>query len=278
MSHIDETVDPIILKPPLCQPYDDLASLYLARQDKCDPEPPEPKRNAVCGSKYTNTDGCASEIRRAYELKTYRNRRKAIADGAVITHKGPCGVCSNHQDLAVYLTPGLLDAVSAHCGLLFVDFSKPTLPLRIDYDDAFKDVKKCYNDKIIELAPNMGLALTPDCAHVWASNNLKTAVSCWEQSCTKWEADPDPVDDCCKTAIEGNPDLGIPPWEPNNFTTCEINGCLKCDEEKSGEVFKKYAGRTRRNSGIIGPVIKRPCGSIANLKQDPCANPKKCKT
>jgi hypothetical protein len=39
-----------------------------------------------------------------YSLKTFRNRFEAEVTGAVVTHKGACGLCSTTQDLALYLS------------------------------------------------------------------------------------------------------------------------------------------------------------------------------
>jgi hypothetical protein len=39
---------------------------------------------------------------------------------------------------------------------------------------------------------------------------------------------------------------------------CPMNDCLQCDEDNSGPMFAKYAGRTRRNTGLES-CITRPC-------------------
>lgn len=60
---------------------------------------------------------------------------------------------------------------------------------------------------------------------------------------------------------------------PNNLPApgCELAECMQCDEDNSGDLFKKFAGRTRRNSGLLSKIV-RPCSSIATiLHQDPCA-------
>lgn len=41
-----------------------------------------------------------------------------------------------------------------------------------------------------------------------------------------------------------------------------LNPCLACDEEESGPIFKAYAGRTRRNSGIPSAIC-RPCSTVS---------------
>ena len=48
---------------------------------------------------------------------------------------------------------------------------------------------------------------------------------------------------------------------------CTLNRCLECDERESGPVFKSWAGRTRRNSGLTS-AINRPADSLARLSQD----------
>lgn len=47
----------------------------------------------------------------------------------------------------------------------------------------------------------------------------------------------------------------------------ELNPCLACDEEKSGAIFKAYAGRTRRNSGIPSAIC-RPCNSVSPISHN----------
>jgi hypothetical protein len=50
---------------------------------------------------------------------------------------------------------------------------------------------------------------------------------------------------------------------------CTLNACLECDEEKAGPLFKRFAARTRRRSGLIS-VITRPCENVAQLKHVTC--------
>jgi hypothetical protein len=40
-----------------------------------------------------------------------------------------------------------------------------------------------------------------------------------------------------------------------------LNACMLCDEEKSGQVFKAVAGRTRRNTGLPSSMC-RPCSEV----------------
>ena len=44
----------------------------------------------------------------------------------------------------------------------------------------------------------------------------------------------------------------------------DLNPCLACDEEESGPVFKRVAGRTRRNSGLVSAIC-RPCSTVSQI-------------
>jgi hypothetical protein len=49
--------------------------------------------------------------------------------------------------------------------------------------------------------------------------------------------------------------------DPYHFPDGTLNDCLQCDEDNAGPVFKKFAGRTRRNSGLA-TAICRPCEGL----------------
>jgi len=71
-----------------CDAFDD---------DSCDFDPPrlELGDNAVCGIHYEDAN-CTK-----YKMKSYPNMTFAEDQGAFVTHKGECGLCSTTQDLAV---------------------------------------------------------------------------------------------------------------------------------------------------------------------------------
>lgn len=102
----------------------------------------------------------------------------------------------------------------------------------------FTDGVSCYIDE----------GFTEGCATIWIYNSLKTSVAC-------------PT--CPGHAINMEPNNGDAP-------TCELAECLQCDEEESGPLFKKFAGRTRRGSGLLSAIV-RPCNSISSfVHRDPC--------
>lgn len=80
------------------------------------------------------------------------------------------------------------------------------------------------------------------CAQIWYYNTVNTRTHC-QSICTQ-----------LMTATYHSED-GAP------------NECLQCDEDNSGPIFKKVAGRTRRNSGLP-TAICRPCDTVAPIVHD----------
>ena len=50
---------------------------------------------------------------------------------------------------------------------------------------------------------------------------------------------------------------------------CALNSCITCNDEVSTPTFERYAGRSRRRSGLLSTAA-RPCTSIPNIVQDAC--------
>jgi len=208
---------------PVCSPYPYLSKLLglpLCQQ------PPDFGYEAVCGFLYEdNDDSCA--YGRHYGMKTFKNWKKARDAGAIVTHTGACGVCSNANDLAVNLLTDI-DSKSFQCSKRLLQLSS----------SAIDDVYVCFSETI---------GFTSECAWLWTSDAISTFQTCMEP--------------CLEN-------IGQPSNDP---VSCALNSCLLCDEETSGQIFKLFSGRTRRNSGVITPVV-RECSSIANIRQDPCAS------
>lgn len=85
------------------------------------------------------------------------------------------------------------------------------------------------------------LGFSKNCAQIWLYNSLNTKKFCFGI--------------CLKAWLTG---------EPNNKPDGSLNDCLECDETQSGPVFKYFAGRTRRNSGIVSG-IERPDSQVYNI-------------
>ncbi len=88
------------------------------------------------------------------------------------------------------------------------------------------------------------LGFSAPCALTWFYNARNTRRECLGVCLRSWiEREPDTRDDG------------------------SLNACLRCDEDRSGPVFKATAGRTRRNSGIRSS-IPRPDEEIAAVTHE----------
>ncbi len=80
-----------------CNPYKDSSCQTVPAQTMLDVD------TAVCAFNYpklsNNSDSCST-----YSMTTYKDEQSAVDFGAILNHKGSCGVCSTTQDLAVYLS------------------------------------------------------------------------------------------------------------------------------------------------------------------------------
>ena len=85
----------------------------------------------------------------------------------------------------------------------------------------------------------MSLGFSESCAVIWYYNTLHTRTVCL---------------DVCLAQLN----------DPYLTEAGELNECLACDERESGPIFKRYSGRTRRNSGLASAIC-RPCNSVARL-------------
>jgi hypothetical protein len=110
--------------------------------------------------------------------------------------------------------------------------------------------KKCAEKSIVSnswgLKCYLDLGYTPGCAQIWQYDSAKTTSACTAV--------------CFKNL--NSPNNGPAP-------ECKINDCLQCDEDKAGPLFKAFAGRTRRRSGLMSAII-RGCDDIAQITQSVC--------
>jgi hypothetical protein len=84
------------------------------------------------------------------------------------------------------------------------------------------------------------LGFTAPCAEIWYYNTLHTRSVC--------------ARDCFAL-------IGAPYHNEDG----SLNACLQCDEDLSGPVFKAYAGRTRRNTGLATAMC-RPCEEVLRVE------------
>jgi hypothetical protein len=94
------------------------------------------------------------------------------------------------------------------------------------------------------------LGFTESCARIWYYNTCNTARHCLRQ--------------CAQFVLTHE--------SPNDATKpgCPLSPCIECDEAYSGPLFTKFAGRTRRNSGLRSNIARR-CSEMTVLEpHDPC--------
>jgi hypothetical protein len=97
----------------------------------------------------------------------------------------------------------------------------------------------------------MDFGFTEACATTWAYNNMSTRTECLN---------------CFGHAFNELPNNLAPP-------TCDLAGCIQCDEDTAGPLFQDFAGRTRRRAGLLTAIV-RNCTDIFRLvHRDPCDDP-----
>jgi len=141
-------------------------------------------------------------------------------------------------------------SVVSHHGVCAACSTRQDLAVYMKYNDMKKAGQACAIKGLISLKFGIKcykkLGMTEACSKIWAFNGKMTAKSC--------------LIPCMR-------DLFAPYVGP--YPTCALNKCLQCDEDMSGPIFKKFAGRTRRNSGLES-AITRPCNTVAKLKHEVC--------
>jgi hypothetical protein len=93
------------------------------------------------------------------------------------------------------------------------------------------------------------LGYSRPCATIWNWNSKAVRARCIKQ--------------CIPHTLLGLPPNGDPP-------ECKLVDCIQCDEVNNGPIFAKFAGRTRRSSGLLSNIV-RPCSQLVELvHENPC--------
>lgn len=151
-----------------------------------------------------------------YSLQSFSSKEAAEAAGAILTHYGLCGMCSSLEDLAVYLEFRDLGVTVRECGVQ--NLLTP-----------FESLVTCIGN----------LGFTEPCAQIWAYNARNTQKKCFEP---------------CIEAVLSEALFNV--IIPYNNEDGSLSPCIGCDEEISGPIFKAFAARTRRNSGIPSGICR----------------------
>jgi hypothetical protein len=163
------------------------------------------------------------------------------------------GTCSKEYRLESYESWDEAETAGAfvtHAGACGACSTTQDLAVYLKSPDLTTEGSFCAKQSILSL--NLGvscyraLGFTESCANIWVYNSLNTAEKCLARCAT----------------TKSDPNNGAPP-------ECVLNDCLQCDEELSGPLFKKFAARTRRRSGLLSAIV-RPCDALVPITQESC--------
>jgi len=133
---------------PSCTPFPQLIEkVWLPPCEK-----PIEGKNDVCAFFYEGNDdnwGWGRE----YGMKTFPSYEAAVSEGAMVTHLGACGVCSNANDLAVFMDDDL-NGKAESC--------RP-------FNWSRKKARECFER----------IGFTEDCAWLFATDNMYTSHECF---------------------------------------------------------------------------------------------------
>jgi len=132
-------------------------------------------------------------------------------------------------------------ATVTHVGACGACSTTQDLAVYLSVPDLVNASKYCIKKSLLNQKETMkcfqGLGFSESCARIWIANGENTAQRC---------AIP-----CTAMELQNYNNNGAAP-------ECSLNSCLACNAESSGSVFDKFAGRTRRRSGVLS-TIARSC-------------------
>ncbi len=184
---------------------------------------------------------------------SWRGREPPQQTGASV-----CGVRFEadrvHYRLSTFASSGQAQSAGfalTHLGACGTCSTMQDLAVYLDRPDLTAPVRRCAikPSPSAQLACLSALGFSDACAKTWLYDTHNTAHQCLGVCLWSW--------------IKGEA-----PTRPDG----RLNACLKCDEDRSGPLFKATAGRTRRNSGIRSS-IPRPDEQIAPIVHDYIPDP-----
>mmetsp|Transcript_2667 Transcript_2667/g.3098 ORF Transcript_2667/g.3098 Transcript_2667/m.3098 type:complete len:323 (-) Transcript_2667:1958-2926(-) len=205
-----------------------------------------------------------------------------------LTHYGQCGVCSTLQDLAVYISNKDLTNPVRSCTTKLIGGLQRKCLRKLGFTPACTFIWYHNAHNTGSISPSGG-CFGVCVRHIFSPNNIPSGtnnpcepepdqlVQNSDGSFGAHIAGPGPEAEdtapfcvpcgkgtCCggkrtKTGRCGNTINGMPACDKEQYEDGQyrLNACLQCDECRSGPVFQKIAGRTRRNSGLRSE-IERP--------------------
>ena len=229
----------------------------IADAGSCPPEPPNASAATIAAFKAKTLSNPISLTCNPYEqasCDTVPPLENATAE-SVCAFRYSDDSCAGyemrtHASAAAAAAAG---AVVTHSGACAACSTAQDLAVYMSYFDMTAVGKKCGAEGVISEALGercfKNLGMTDACARIWTCDAISDAKSCGA-ICLKDITTP----------------YNLPP-------DCRLNDCLQCDEDAAGPKFKRFAGRTRRRTGLESS-IQRNCSSVfRGATLDPCPSP-----
>jgi len=156
-----------------------------------------------------------------------------------------CGLKFNNRELEIYeiqtfnsiksmKKSGFTLTHTGRCGMCstLIDF-RIYLTKDLTVEARRCGMKFLFSDMLTEKCFRNEIGFTPGCAKAWRWNTRNTKKLCFKE--------------CITMFFKGK----------NNVGDGKLHECLQCDEDFSGPGFKFYAGRTRRNSGLVSEINRK---------------------
>lgn len=240
--------------------------------------------NSQCGDCWCLYDSAKNE-----ECPKYPSWREEYSDGEIAmlrSHKliNPISLpCNPYENSTCNTVPALDEASMALCATKYAsDCSTYELRSFSDLGDAtaagftFTHLGPCgVCSTLQDLASYMAnedMVLPEKGCGALASASEAAAASCFAQTtgmsptCAQLHAYQaaeilrGPCRDACEKSLN----------EPYNLEPdCRLNDCLQCTDDGPGVTFMKFAGRTRKNSGIKS-AVQRNCSDVFFVDQYTC--------
>jgi hypothetical protein len=168
----------------------------------------------------TNVTCAFNPLDKSAPFMTYMTPEAAAMDNMVIAHCGPCGYCSNMEDIKAFV-------MTRETAVIELKKCGKTAVMR-----STDDLYNCVKDKV---------GFTDDCCTCWVENMICDTKRC--------------LFSCMRTLFSGSLHQNSVPQARD---IGRLNQCLNCDEKRCGAPFLTCTGVARRRLGIQSDIERNP--------------------
>jgi hypothetical protein len=195
--------------------------------------------------------GKAKKAKKKKDDKKAKKEYNKASIGGLTTHEGSCGVCSSAQDYVALMNPNMKPEHEFCAREMTAALSDPAL-----LPDLMPDFIECHK----------GMGFSDGCAELWASQWFAATLEAMTAFSDPTYTGPASCTRCAEVCFGSNftDELCFTPFDE---TTCEQGPCSQCEAEVIQPTFARFAGRTRRSSGIVGVDTKYFCSETVDIAQ-----------